>query len=93
MSSAPPPARSKIEIFFSVAERVVLFALSASAGLINLLIALVVAAHFNIVQRKTVDSILAGVRRHTTVLERFFAPPDAPKRKPAAPAKTAKAAK
>jgi hypothetical protein len=71
--------------FFNVVERLLLFALSAAVGLVNLLIGLAVAAHLGVLPKETSGRILRITSRAAAVLNRVMAPSAGPgpkRRKP-----------
>jgi hypothetical protein len=75
---------SSVGTFFNVLERAVLFALSLSVGLINLMIGLVMAAHLGVIPKSAAGPILRVTSRATAFVTRIMAPAPgaAPKRKP-----------
>jgi hypothetical protein len=74
---------SKASAFLGGLERLALFSLSLAVGLLNLLIALVVATHLNVIPREHVDRLRGYARSKFA----FFKPADAPAPKHSAPAK------
>jgi len=68
--------------FFNVLERLILFALSAAVGLVNLLIGLAVAAHLGVLPKNASAQILKVTSRATAALTRFTAKPAPRKKKP-----------
>jgi hypothetical protein len=68
---------------FTVLERIVLFALSASVAVVNLLIGLAVAAHLGVLPKETSGRILRLTSHATEALNRLMSPssPPAPKHK------------
>jgi hypothetical protein len=83
MNNETPAGRSGAGAFFDVLERVVLFALSFSVGLVNLLIGLAVAAHLGLIPKAAGDRVLRAASRATAVVTRIMAPAPnlAPKRR------------
>jgi hypothetical protein len=67
--------------FFTVVERLVLFALSASVGVVNLLIALAVAAHLGVLPKNATAQVLRATTRATSALSRLMAKPAPLKKK------------
>ncbi|HXT00315.1 MAG TPA: hypothetical protein VN915_06545 [Elusimicrobiota bacterium] len=67
---------------FNAVERLVLFALSAAVGLVNLLIGLAVAAHLGVLPKSTSARILRATSRATGALTRVMAAPGAPQADP-----------
>ena len=73
-----PEKPSRAATVFNVLERLTLFLLSASVGLINLLIALAVAARLGILPKQASAQILRVTGRATSALTRLMAKPPAP---------------
>jgi hypothetical protein len=84
VKSKPAPAATAAETFFNVVERVVLFALSLSVGLINLAIGLVMAAHLGVIPKAAAGPVLRVTSQATAFVSRLMAPSRASpaKRKP-----------
>ncbi|MFI5362584.1 MAG: hypothetical protein ACHQ49_11495 [Elusimicrobiota bacterium] len=80
MEAQPPSRPGAVGTFFNVLERLVMFALSLAVGLLNLLIALVVAAHLGVVPKAAADRVLGFTSRATASVVKFMGPP-APQRK------------
>lgn len=77
-----PEKPSRAGTLFNVLERLVLFALSASVGLVNLLIGLAVAAKLGVLPKNASAEVLRLTGRATSALTRLTAKPaPAPKRK------------
>lgn len=62
MSPDPAPKPSGWAALWAVLERGTLSLLSISIGLVDLLIALFVAAHLGVIPKKTLDTAMSGVR-------------------------------
>jgi len=78
MESAPPPSSSAVGTFFNVLERLVLFALALIVGVINLLIAVSVAAHMGVIPKAAAARILRLSDQATAALTRAMDSPDHP---------------
>ena len=74
METKPAAVASAVGTFFNILERVVLFALSLSVGLINLMIGLVMAAHLGVIPKAAADPVLRVTRQATAIVTRFMAP-------------------
>jgi len=77
METEKSSAGSAAGTLFNVVERLVLFALSAAVGLVNLLIGLAVAAHLGVLPKDASAKILKATSRATSALTRFMAKPSA----------------
>jgi hypothetical protein len=75
-----PEKPSRAGTAVNVLERLVLFVLSASVGLVNLLIGLAVAAHLGVLPKGASARILRVTGRATSALSRFMAKPAPPAR-------------
>jgi hypothetical protein len=74
VKSKTPPAANAAETFFNVVERVILFALSISVGLINLAIGLVMAAHLGIIPKAAAGRVLRAASQATALVTRIMGP-------------------
>ncbi|MFI5362904.1 MAG: hypothetical protein ACHQ49_13110 [Elusimicrobiota bacterium] len=86
METRTASASSAVETFFNAVERVVLFALSVSVGLINLMIGLVMAAHLGVIPKSAAGPVLRVTGQATALVTRIMAPsPGAPSKHKAKP--------
>ena len=76
MESKPRSVSTAIGAFFNMCERIVLFALSLSVGVVNLLIGLAVAAHLGIIPKTTADRVLRITSRATAFVTKVLDSPD-----------------
>ena len=74
METKPASAATTVETFFNVVERVVLFALSLSVGLVNLAIGLVMAAHLGVIPKAAAGPVLRATSQATALVSRIMAP-------------------
>jgi hypothetical protein len=81
MGTEPPSASSAIGAFFSVVERLVLFALSLAAGLLNIMIGLAVAAHLGVIPKAAADEVLRITGQATTLMTNVMGTPHRAARK------------
>jgi hypothetical protein len=84
MEFKPASAAGAAGSVFNVFERLVLFVLSLAVGVVNLLIALAVAAHLGVFPKETSASILRVTSRAAAVVTKALnsaAGPEAPRSK------------
>jgi hypothetical protein len=77
MGSDSASATTRIGTFFNVLERIVLFALSLSVGLINLMIGLVMAARLGVIPKTAARPVLRATSQATAFVSRIMAPASA----------------
>jgi hypothetical protein len=75
MGTEPPSAASAIGTFFNAVERLVLFALSLAAGLLNVMIGLAVAAHLGVIPKAAADRVLRVTGQATTLMTNIMGNP------------------
>jgi hypothetical protein len=92
MSEEKPPKRSRVGTAFGVLERIALFALSATVGIVDLVVALFVAAHLGVIPRKNAEKFKAMVAE-APLVGRLFKKEGDSKSKPKAKTPPAKSAK
>jgi hypothetical protein len=74
MENEKTSAATGLGTFFNFIERVVLFALSASVGILNLLIGLAVAAHLGVIPKAAAGRVLHATSQATAFVTRIMAP-------------------
>ena len=78
MGSEQPLAASKVGTLFNFLERLLLFALSLSVGLVNLLIGLAVAAHLGVIPKAAGGKVLRVASQATAFVTKIMEPSRAP---------------
>ena len=74
MGSEPTTTATAVGTFFNFLERLVLFALSLSVGLVNLLIGLAVAAHLGVIPKAPADRVLRVASQATAFVTKIMGP-------------------
>lgn len=85
MGTETPSTSSRIGAFFNVLERLVLFALSLSVGLINLLIGALVAARLGVLPKAAADRTVKITHSAAAFVTRIMGAPKSAAPRPAVP--------
>jgi hypothetical protein len=75
MESERRSGTAAVGTFFTVLERLILFALALAVGLVNFLIGLAVAAHLGIIPKGPADRVIHVTTEATAFLTRIMGSP------------------